>query len=104
MAFWSTVLCTSSEYFITTPGANKYYPSHQFQLTLGDYFKENPEAADGAANATDIIGWLLNHDRVHAIFDEAQAKKNDGVVLAYVVANLTRSWVSVTYGIGYCAR
>jgi hypothetical protein len=37
-----------------------------------------------------VIGWLLNHQRVRAIFDEAQMTKNDGVVLVYLVANLTR--------------
>ncbi|KAH9964092.1 ribonuclease H-like domain-containing protein [Russula compacta] len=64
--------------------------AHQFQLTLGDYFKESPKAANGAANATEVIGWILNHQCVRAIFDEAQSTKNDGTVLAYLVANLTR--------------
>jgi len=62
----------------------------QFQLTLGDYFKENDEATSGAEDATDVIGWILNHQCVHIIFDDIQAERNDGVVLAYLVANLTR--------------
>jgi hypothetical protein len=63
---------------------------YQFQLTLGDYFKECPMAAEGAAEATNVIGWILNHQRVRAIFDQAQMQKNNGVVLTYLVANLTR--------------
>ena len=62
----------------------------QFQLTLGDYFKENGEAASGAEDATDVIGWILNHQHVCVIFDDVQAERNDGVVLAYLVANLTQ--------------
>ncbi|KAH9992994.1 hypothetical protein BJV74DRAFT_877825 [Russula compacta] len=58
-------------------------------LTLGDYFKESPEAANGAADATEVIRWILNHQHIQAIFDEAQSMKNDGTVLAYLVANLT---------------
>ncbi|KAH9981889.1 hypothetical protein BJV74DRAFT_797695 [Russula compacta] len=50
---------------------------------------ESPEAANGAANATEVIRWILNHQYVQAIFDEAQSMKNDGTVLAYLVANLT---------------
>jgi hypothetical protein len=72
---------------------------HQFQLTLGDYFKENPEAARAGEEATEVIGWLLNHQRVRAIFDEAQSTKNNGLVLAYLVANLTR-WT--THFIAFC--
>ncbi|KAE9395044.1 hypothetical protein BT96DRAFT_942683 [Gymnopus androsaceus JB14] len=50
--------------------------SHQFQLALGDYFKENLEAAETAESATEVLGWLLNHTKVRDIFDEAQIEKN----------------------------
>jgi hypothetical protein len=62
----------------------------KFQLILGDYFKESPEGTDVAANSMDLIGWLLNHQRVRTIFDDAQRQKNNGVVLSHLVANLTR--------------
>jgi hypothetical protein len=59
------------------------------QLTLGDYFKENPVAVKGAEEATKVIGWILNHQRVHSIFDETQVEKNNSKILTYLVANLT---------------
>ncbi len=62
----------------------------QFQLLLGDYFKENKVGADIVEKATDLIEWLWNHQKVRVIFDKAQASKNNGTVLAYIVANLTR--------------
>ncbi|KAJ6626142.1 hypothetical protein B0H10DRAFT_1941988 [Mycena sp. CBHHK59/15] len=49
-----------------------------------------------AEDATALIGWLNNHGKVRKIFDESQATisqdRNAGkiVVLAYLVANLTR--------------
>lgn len=43
-----------------------------------------------AEQATDIIGWINNHGRVRVIFDESQAELNNGRVLTYIVANLTR--------------
>ncbi|KAE9402348.1 hypothetical protein BT96DRAFT_991320 [Gymnopus androsaceus JB14] len=61
----------------------------QFRLALGDYFKENLEAAETAESATEVLGWLLNHTKVWDIFDEAQIEKN-GKALAYLTANLTR--------------
>ncbi|KAF8903395.1 hypothetical protein CPB85DRAFT_1377091 [Mucidula mucida] len=60
-----------------------------FQLTLGDYFKENLIAAKYAEQATGLIGWLLNHQKVCAIFDDVQLSKTN-TVLAVIVANLTR--------------
>ncbi|KAF9021291.1 hypothetical protein BDZ89DRAFT_957628 [Hymenopellis radicata] len=63
--------------------------AHQFQLTLGDYFKENLIAAEYAEQATGLIGWLLNHQKVRAIFDDVQLSKTN-TVLAVIVANLTR--------------
>jgi hypothetical protein len=67
----------------------------QFQLILGDYFKVNETAAETAAQATELIGWLNNHGKVHVIFNQAQqevSKDRTGFVkvLAYLVANLTR--------------
>jgi hypothetical protein len=37
-----------------------------------------------------LLGWLLNHQRVRSIFNDAQALRNNSTVLAYLVANLTR--------------
>ncbi|KAJ7154126.1 ribonuclease H-like domain-containing protein [Mycena filopes] len=69
--------------------------AHQFQLILGDYFKVNDAAAFIAEDATGLIAWLNNHSRVRMIFNAAQRTicENAGVaiiVLAYLVANLTR--------------
>jgi hypothetical protein len=44
----------------------------QFQLTLGNYFKVSETTAEIAAQATELIGWLNNHGKVHVIFDQAQ--------------------------------
>ena len=67
------------------------FKSYQSQLILGDYFKENPEAAETAADATETIGWINNHTRVRVIFDEAQEDANPGKEpLKYLVANMTR--------------
>ena len=62
----------------------------QFQLILGEYFAENKEAAETAEEATDLIGWILNHGRVRSIFNESQAEIPPGKVLAFLVANMTR--------------
>ncbi|KAF8993154.1 hypothetical protein BDZ89DRAFT_973069 [Hymenopellis radicata] len=62
---------------------------HQFQLILGDYFKENDTAAEFAEQATGLIGWLLNHQKVRSIFDDVQQLMNN-TVLTFIVANLTR--------------
>ncbi|KAF8161032.1 ribonuclease H-like domain-containing protein [Crassisporium funariophilum] len=64
--------------------------AHQFQLMLGDYFEENKEAAEIAEEATDLIGWVLNHGRVRSVFDAVQAETPPGKVLALLVANMTR--------------
>jgi len=47
----------------------------------------NEEAAMTAKEATDLIGWVLNHGRVHSIFNESQAEVF-GKVLAFLIANL----------------
>jgi len=49
----------------------------------------NKEAAETAEEATDLIGWILNHGKVRSIFNEVQAEVF-GKVLAFLVANLTR--------------
>ncbi|KAJ6610956.1 ribonuclease H-like domain-containing protein [Mycena sp. CBHHK59/15] len=70
--------------------------AHQFQLILGDYFKENDMAAQIAEEATALIGWINNHGKVRKIFDESQATiskdRNAGkiIILVYLVANITR--------------
>ncbi|THU99173.1 hypothetical protein K435DRAFT_855988 [Dendrothele bispora CBS 962.96] len=46
--------------------------AHQFQLTLGDYFKVYEFGAKRAEEATFLIGWLNNHGKVRKIFDAAQ--------------------------------
>ena len=72
----------------------------QFQLILGEYFAENEEAAQTAEEATDLIGWVLNHGRVRSIFNEIQAETSTppGKVLAFLVANLTR-WATHFYAL-----
>ncbi|KAJ7584672.1 hypothetical protein C8J56DRAFT_1054140 [Mycena floridula] len=58
---------------------------------LGDYFKENPEAAELTAEVAELLGWLLNHQRVRTIFDASQCGvMNREKALAYLVPNLTR--------------
>ncbi|KAJ6484889.1 ribonuclease H-like domain-containing protein [Mycena sanguinolenta] len=69
--------------------------AHQFQLILGDYFKVFPYAAEIAEKATGLIAWINNHGKVRKIFDGVQEqlsqdRLNRVVVLAYIVANLTR--------------
>ncbi|KAK6981174.1 DUF659 domain-containing protein, partial [Favolaschia claudopus] len=69
--------------------------AHQFQLILGDYFKVYEIAAVIAEEAVELIAWINNHARVRKIFDDAQAEISQDrlsrvVILAYLVANLTR--------------
>jgi hypothetical protein len=64
-------------------------------LILGDYFAVYIFAAEIAESATSLIGWLNNHGKVRKMFDDAQAqisldRTGHPVVLAYLVANLTR--------------
>jgi hypothetical protein len=63
-------------------------------LILGDYFKVNDAAVFIAEDATGLITWINNHSKVRVIFDAAQRtiSENAGriIVLAYLVANLTR--------------
>ncbi|KAJ7018009.1 ribonuclease H-like domain-containing protein [Mycena alexandri] len=63
--------------------------AHQGQLILGDYLTVNVEASEIAEKAIELIHWILSHDRVRKIFDDAQFVKNF-VVLVYLLANLTR--------------
>ncbi|KAJ7237891.1 ribonuclease H-like domain-containing protein [Mycena haematopus] len=63
--------------------------AHQGELMLGDYLSVNERAADVAEQATDLIHWIIGHDRVRKIFDDAQFEKNFKIV-AYLLANLTR--------------
>ncbi|KAJ7774329.1 hypothetical protein DFH07DRAFT_767496 [Mycena maculata] len=59
------------------------------QLILADYFKENGKAAATAEDASALIGWVNNHERVRDIFDTIQEEKG-GPVLSYLTANITR--------------
>ena len=45
----------------------------KYQLILRDYFQVNDTATEIAAMATELIGWLNNHGKVHIIFDTTQA-------------------------------
>ncbi|KZP22392.1 hypothetical protein FIBSPDRAFT_690520, partial [Athelia psychrophila] len=69
--------------------------AHQFQLTLGDYFKEYEYAQEISEAATALIGWINNHGKVRTMFDNAQkqiTQDRDGYahIVTYLVANLTR--------------
>jgi hypothetical protein len=88
MVIWSPLLCSPSAFLTKSLFIIVFNPS-KFQLTLGDYFKESPEATKTAEEATNLLGWLLNHQRVRSIFDDAQALRNNGTILVYLVANLT---------------
>jgi hypothetical protein len=64
---------------------------------LADYLKSYEFAAWTAETATTLINWIRNHDKVRKIFDNAQAelckaKRPNAkvIILAYLVANLTR--------------
>ncbi|KAJ7912030.1 hypothetical protein B0H13DRAFT_2478538 [Mycena leptocephala] len=63
--------------------------AHQGQLVLHDYFKVNESGAQTAEDTTDVLGWIVGHERVRDIFDKAQIKKN-GTARSYLIANMTR--------------
>ncbi|KAJ7209107.1 hypothetical protein C8J57DRAFT_1257674 [Mycena rebaudengoi] len=65
-----------------------YSHSTKGQLILSDYLAVNEEASVVAEQATDLIHWILSHDRVRKIFDDAQPE-NNFVVLVYPLANIT---------------
>ncbi|KAJ6596262.1 hypothetical protein DFH09DRAFT_1072310 [Mycena vulgaris] len=54
---------------------------HQSELMLGDYLAVHELAADIAAEATELIHWIIGHDRVCKIFDHTQFEKNFKVLL-----------------------
>lgn len=64
-------------------------------MILGECFKSKETAAQTAEEDTEPISWILNHQQVHAIFNEIQAEVSvpPGKALSYLVANLTR-WIS----------
>ena len=67
----------------------------QFQLTLGDYFKDYKVAQEIVEQASNLIGWINSHGKVQKIFDSAQwqiswDQLNRELVLAYLIANLTQ--------------
>ncbi|KAJ7325950.1 ribonuclease H-like domain-containing protein [Mycena albidolilacea] len=64
--------------------------AHQGQLILGEYIRENEEAAKLFEKLIEFVHWLNNHDKVRDIFDAHQrALDPHGKVLTYLVANLT---------------
>ncbi|KAJ7240030.1 hypothetical protein C8J57DRAFT_1245537 [Mycena rebaudengoi] len=67
---------------------SRYSHSTKGQLILSDYLAVNEEASVVAEQATDLIHWILSHDRVRKIFDDAQPE-NNFVVLVYPLANIT---------------
>lgn len=67
-------------------------------MILGDYFREYPFASEIAESAMSLIGWLNNHRKVCKMFNNAQAQisldhTGHSVVLAYLIANMTR-WMT----------
>ncbi|KAJ7262002.1 hypothetical protein C8J57DRAFT_1513796 [Mycena rebaudengoi] len=64
------------------------------QLILSDYLAVNEEASVVAEQATDLIHWILSHDHVRKVFDDAQHEKNF-VVLVHPLANIT--WWTTHY-------
>ncbi|KAJ7256027.1 hypothetical protein C8J57DRAFT_1235922 [Mycena rebaudengoi] len=75
--------------FVIPCCAHQYSHSTKGQLILSNYLAVNEEASVVAEQATDLIHWILSHDRVRKIFDDAQPK-NNFVVLVYPLANITR--------------
>ncbi|KAJ6569750.1 hypothetical protein DFH09DRAFT_1313540 [Mycena vulgaris] len=77
------VLAPARLYLLTFPCC-----AHQGQLILGDYLKENEEAATLMGELIDFVNWLNNHDKVLAIFDTKQ-QEMFGKIFAYLLPNLT---------------
>lgn len=88
------MLCTSGDYCASESAVTTamLIIFMQFQLILREYFAVNLEAAETAEQATDLIGWVLNHGRVRSIFNELQAEHSvpPGKILAFLIANMTR--------------
>ncbi|KAJ7754674.1 ribonuclease H-like domain-containing protein [Mycena maculata] len=78
------LLAAARLYLLTFPCC-----AHQGQLLLGDYLKENEEAALLMGELIDFVNWLNSHDKVRAIFDTKQ-QEMFGKTLAYLLPNLTR--------------
>jgi hypothetical protein len=62
---------------------------------VGYYFKEYEVAQEVSEKATGLIGWINNHDKVRVLMDKAQAtismdRIQKEVILAYLIANMTR--------------
>ncbi|KAF7342787.1 DUF659 domain-containing protein [Mycena sanguinolenta] len=79
-----TLLAAIRLYLLTFPCC-----AHQGQLILGDYLKENEEAATLMGELIDFVNWLNSHDKVRDIFD-AKQQETFGKILAYLLPNLTR--------------
>lgn len=96
LVIYSAVLCSSSKsavHFLTW-----FNSVAQGQLILGDYFAVNEDAAKTAEQATELVHWIVSHDRLRKIFDDAQHEKNFKVVV-YLLANITR-WT--THYLAFC--
>ncbi|KAF8235311.1 hypothetical protein L208DRAFT_1376539 [Tricholoma matsutake] len=79
--------------------------TEQFQLTLGDYFKESPEVKKMAEEATDLLSWFLNHQPICSIFDDAQALQNNGkhaIVLSH--DDILAAQVGAKHNAGKCLK
>ncbi|KAF8232505.1 hypothetical protein L208DRAFT_1377623 [Tricholoma matsutake] len=79
--------------------------TEQFQLTLGDYFKESPEVKKMAEEATDLLSWFSNHHPVCSIFDDAQALQNNGkhaIVLSH--DDIVAVQVGAKHNAGKCLK
>ncbi|KAJ7692074.1 ribonuclease H-like domain-containing protein, partial [Mycena rosella] len=66
--------------------------SHQGQLILAKYLRENPKAAQLMEELIESVNWINSKDKVRDIFDKTQdtlTKK----ILAYILPNLTR-WMT----------
>ncbi|KAJ7023602.1 ribonuclease H-like domain-containing protein [Mycena alexandri] len=63
--------------------------SHQGQLILAEYLRENPKAAQIMEELIEIVNWLNSKDKVREIFDQTQMTLA-GKILAYILPNLTR--------------
>ncbi|KAJ7227341.1 ribonuclease H-like domain-containing protein [Mycena pura] len=63
--------------------------SHQGQLILAEYLRDNSRASEIIEELIEAVNWLNSKDKVRDIFDQTQREMN-GKILAYLLPNLTR--------------
>ena len=63
--------------------------SHQGQLILAEYLRENPKAAQIFEELIESVNWINSKDKVRDIFDKTQLELVEKM-LAYILPNLTR--------------